>query len=140
MGGVIQIMPSSAPTHFGADPRYGGNAFFRYASADRGRTLHTHASSSVAGLSALAGLTGSMFSDLSGGRHVGVQPYSGYNHWSANAHLDYTFSDGLLSGWKVSAVYLMSRIEGAGRTEGWGGVERKRAGVARLSASCGRPS
>jgi hemoglobin/transferrin/lactoferrin receptor protein len=48
---------------------------------------------------------------------VGVQPYTGYSDTTGLATLDYRFGKGALSGWRNKATYLVSRIEGAGRTD-----------------------
>ncbi len=64
----------------------------------------------------LGGVTYRMFDDLNGGRYLGIQPYSGYDSWSALGHLGHEFQHGPLEGVSVKAVYVTTRINRAGRT------------------------
>ena len=118
MGGVIQVIPVAARDCRGkvaADG--GGRAFLRYSSADQGRIAHLQVDGGRGPVAGLVGVTYKDFFDLSGGRGIGEQVYSGYEDYSAVANLAYRFAAGKLAEGKLTAHYLSSRISDAGRTD-----------------------
>jgi outer membrane receptor protein involved in Fe transport len=118
LGGVIRV-ESLAPGNYLAHtaPGAGGQALLRYASANDGKTAHLHLNTGLGGFSMLGGFTFKDLGDLSGGRSVGVQPYSGYTNWSTVAGVTQRLKWGPLHGWRVTARYLSARITDAGRTD-----------------------
>ncbi|RLB54713.1 MAG: hypothetical protein DRI90_20010, partial [Deltaproteobacteria bacterium] len=118
MGGVIQLFPHEPRDgRLMERPEVHGTTQLRYASAGKTAGAHARAELGVQGFGALAGGTLQSLGDLRGGRGVGVQPYTGYADYTALASLDYRFGKGALDGWRNKATYLVSRIEGAGRTD-----------------------
>ncbi len=113
MGGVVEVLPIAAREAAGDGFEAGGRAVLRYGSADRGAAAHGDLQLSTRSFSVLGGFSRKAFGDLSGGRGVGVQPHSGYDDTSAVGNLSYRFAPG----WGFKAGYLMSRIDGAGRTD-----------------------
>jgi len=118
MGGVIQVFPAGPRTSGPTDGfHYGGRILQRFSSAELGHVNHGRAELTVGGFGLMGGWTLKSLSDLSGGRGVGVQPFSGYDHWAAMGTLEYRFAKGLFSGWRVRVGYLLARIHDAGRTD-----------------------
>ena len=117
MGGVINAFTLEAPDlRFADGPWAGGDLVGRYLSASSGIVGHAHAGVGTGGLGAVAGATLNGFGDLTPGGG-GAQVYSGHDAWSALGNVTYRFPAGLLSGWSLKAVYLVSGIEDAGRTD-----------------------
>lgn len=118
MGGVIQLSPMGPRDYSGStDVTGSGNLMGRFSSAGLGRTLHGHAEMGTGGFGGLAGVTLKWLGDLRGGRGVGEQLYTGYEQWSATAGVQYRVPDGPVRGLTVSARYLFTRIDDAGRTD-----------------------
>jgi outer membrane cobalamin receptor len=118
MGGVIQVFPLEPPDfRLRKGFNGGGSLLFRYASANRGKTGHGHFNTGISGFGAMGGLTIKGFDNLMGGRGVGEQLYSAYDHWSAIGSTTYRFSKGFFSDWHLKVGYLFSQIEDAGRTD-----------------------
>jgi outer membrane receptor protein involved in Fe transport len=118
MGGVIQAIPAAprpAPRDGGLG--YQGRLLGRYGSADRSAVLHGRFQLGYGGLAALGGVSFKALDDLRGGRGVGVQPFSGYTHYSATGQVVYRFGSDWLRGSAVKIGYLMGRIYDAGRTD-----------------------
>lgn len=118
MGGVVQVFPT-APRDFSSAQGwgYGGRLAGRYASANQGVAFHTRLELGSGGMAGLGSFSINRMQDLEGGRGVGVQPYSGYEHYSASSQMIYRIREGALAGWSVKLGYLMGRIYGAGRTD-----------------------
>jgi outer membrane receptor protein involved in Fe transport len=112
LGGVVQIIPLTARDfREELDPNYGGRVTLRYGSADTARSAHGHLETGYRGLGLLGGMTLGLFDELSGGGDTGPQLNGGgYEHDSAVANVTYRFSRGLLEGWQLKTVYLMSRV------------------------------
>jgi len=118
MGGVVEAFPLSPEDFTDSDmPHVGGKALFRYSSADHGRVAHGDLHGAKGGFGVFGGGTYKGFSDLRGGRGVGVQPYSGYENGSASAAFTKEVKNGFFSGWNLKLAYLFSRISNAGRTD-----------------------
>jgi hemoglobin/transferrin/lactoferrin receptor protein len=118
MGGVIQLNTLSArsPRDSGKF-NFSGNLLSRFQSANTGRTFHGDFSVGCNGWSFLGGVSYKHFNDLSGGKGVGIQPYSGYDNTSAIGKLNRRFSKGFFKDWGLSVGYLYSFIDHAGRTD-----------------------
>ncbi|MBW2263846.1 MAG: TonB-dependent receptor [Deltaproteobacteria bacterium] len=117
MGGVIQAFTLEAPDlRLSSSPWGGGDLLARYISACTGIVGHAHAGAGAGGLGVVAGATLKGFGNLTPGGG-GEQIHSGYDAWSAMGNVTYRFSKGFLSGWSLKAVYLVSGIEDAGRTD-----------------------
>ncbi len=118
MGGVIQVFGAKPDTSGGRDGfHFGGRALQRFSSAELGLVNHVRAEVGYNGFGVLGGWTLKSLSNMTGGRGVGEQSYSGYNHWSAMGAVEQRIQGGLLSGWKVRMGYLLARIHNAGRTD-----------------------
>ncbi|MBN1945590.1 MAG: TonB-dependent receptor [Bradymonadales bacterium] len=118
MGGVIRVSPLAPESHRADPAPYArGQALLRYGSAARQRTAHLHAEGGFDGLALLAGATYNGFDDLTGGRGIGEQIYSGYEGGSAMGHLTWDLPEGLIAHPHLSMVYLMTRLVDAGRTD-----------------------
>lgn len=111
MGGVIRAQPL-VPRTAG-----GGAAHVGYASANQGAEIHGHVDGGRGGLAALGGVTYRALNDLVGGRGIGRQVHSGYDHISTLGTVAYRVVDGPRLGLRLSATHLFSRILGAGRTD-----------------------
>jgi hemoglobin/transferrin/lactoferrin receptor protein len=118
MGGVIQVFPLEPPD---LAPRpgvgSGGDLLFRYASASRGKTGHGHFHLGAGGFGALGGVSIMSYENLEGGRGVGEQLYSGYDHFAGLATMMHRFKKGFVKGWSLKVGYLFSQIDDAGRTD-----------------------
>jgi len=115
MGGVVALS-----THQPPSPRSlegGGRLLLRYGSADQQGSIYSHARAGVAGAGVVVGASFKRFEDLDGGRELGVQPYSGYQHSSALARATYQLELGELGRLDLNAGYLMARVADAGRTD-----------------------
>ncbi len=118
MGGVIQVFPVSPRSYRSLDGVHGGGRVLqRFSSAELGLVNHVRAEMGYQGFGVMGGWTLKTLSDLSGGRGVGEQPFSGYKHWSAMGAVEYRFGNGFFSGWRVRVGYLLARIHDAGRTD-----------------------
>ncbi len=119
MGGVIEAIPVGPKDYRTAESwGGGGRMLLRYGSAAQQRTLHGMGQVGRGGAALLGGVTYSVFDDLKGGRGVGVQPHSGYGHLGAIGRAIHRFADdGPLSGFEVSASYLMALVIDAGRAD-----------------------
>ncbi len=117
MGGVINAFTLEAPDlRLSGGPWAGGDLVARYISACSGLVGHAHASAGTGGLGVVAGATLKGFGNLTPGGG-GAQIHSGYDAWSALGNVTYRFAEGVLSGWSLKAVYMVSGIEDAGRTD-----------------------
>lgn len=118
MGGVIQLTPIGPRDYSDSEDVSGsGNLLMRFGSAGLERTLHGHADMGTGGFSSIGGVTLKWLGDLRGGGAVDQQPYTGYEQWSATAGLVYQVPEGSVRGLTVSARYLYTRIDDAGRTD-----------------------
>ncbi len=118
MGGVILVMPIEPREPRPDGGMAGGGALTtRFASADLGRTVHGHADFATRAARGLGGISFKWLSDLRGGSGVGAQRFSGYDQWSSFAGLEFRVTEGALKGSSVSAKYLYSYIQDAGRTD-----------------------
>lgn len=113
MGGVIQVL-LAAPQR---DKTAGGEASFRYATADRSPTWHGHVENGVGGFAMRGGVSHKQFHDLVAGGDIGRQPHTGYANWSAAGTAVHRFEDGWLSGWYLKLGYIFGRMDDAGRTD-----------------------
>jgi hemoglobin/transferrin/lactoferrin receptor protein len=126
MGGVINLSPVS-PSQFRKteDFDYAANLFGKFGSADLSGVGHAHGGIGYKGFGAKAGVTYKYFNSLKSGGDPwkgkvdglkkGEQPWTGYDNLSLFSNLEYNFPG--MKGWRVSAVYLHSRIDDAGRTD-----------------------
>ena len=113
MGGVIELFPLSPK--FALD--YSGKLVMKYDTSDFGGVGHIDFNKTSDQFGLLGGVTYKTLGDLIGGGDVGTQKYSGYDNISATAKAVYKFPEGMLSGWKFSISYLMTKIWDAGRTD-----------------------
>ncbi len=118
MGGVIQLFPHEPrDARMMSSPELHVTQGMRYASAGRAVGAHGRAELGVEGLGVMAHGSLQSLGDLRGGGSLGPQPYSGYDDYTGLVTLDYRFGKGDLDGWRNKATYLVSRIDGAGRTD-----------------------
>lgn len=118
MGGVIQL--NTLSDRFLQDSgkfNFSGNLLSRYQSTNTGSTFHGDFAIGYNDWSILGGVSYKRFNDLRGGKGVGVQPYSGYDNTSAVGKLSHRFSRGFFKDWNITAGYLYSFIDHAGRTD-----------------------
>ncbi len=113
MGGVIETFPK-APGDFRDKEGLpaNGRALFRYSSANLGLVGHGLADAGTGGFAALGGITYKAFDDVTAGRGMGEQPYTGYHNLSATASM--VQRDSL---WEFKLAYMFSQIPDAGRTD-----------------------
>jgi hemoglobin/transferrin/lactoferrin receptor protein len=118
MGGVINVTLLSSP-EIPANRKFffSGNVLSRYQSANEGSLLHGHFAVGKKNFTLLGGGSYKNFNDLRGGRDIGVQSYIGYDHASALGKVVHRFFRGVLKGWSLTAGYLFSDIQNAGRTD-----------------------
>jgi outer membrane receptor protein involved in Fe transport len=118
IGGVVHLVPLRPMDARGQDGVQGGGGLrLRLSSADRGMTGSAHGTVGIGGFGALVAGGIKSFDDLRGGGDVGDQPWSGYRQWSALGAVTHRIDDGAFAGLRISANYLFSRIDGAGRTD-----------------------
>ncbi|MBW2455548.1 MAG: TonB-dependent receptor, partial [Deltaproteobacteria bacterium] len=118
MGGVIQLFPHEPQdSRMMQSPELHVTQGVRYASSGKSVGAHARADLGVEGLGVMAHGTLQSLGDLRGGGDVGRQPYSGYDDYTGLVTLDYRFGKGDLDGWRNKATYLVSRVDGAGRTD-----------------------
>ena len=118
MGGVIQVFPAGPRNNRHLKGfHYGGRILQRFSSAELGHVNHVRAEIGYNGFGVVGAWTLKSLGDLSGGRGVGVQPHSGYDHWAAMGVLEHRIGKGFFSGWRVRVGYLLARIHNAGRTD-----------------------
>ncbi len=126
MGGMINLYPVN-PSQFRESDNfdYSANLFGKFASADLSGTGHAHGGAGYKGLGAKAGITYKNFNNLKSGGDPwegkvdglkkGEQPWTGYDNFSLFSNFEYNFPG--MNGWRISAVYLHSKINDAGRTD-----------------------
>ena len=89
IGGTVQAF-SRGPTSYGEGVRADGQAYYRFATAERSHILRAEGSlSSGEEWGAFAGFTGKNFGDVIGGDDTGTQENTGYSEWSADAKLEH---------------------------------------------------
>jgi len=118
MGGVIQVMTLTPLDR--RDQRgwgLGGKFLTRFGSADNSRVVNGRFDAGRDNFSLLGGVSYKKFDDLKGGKGVGVQPYVGYDQFSAIGKGVYRILDGSFAGWAVVFGYLFTRLDDAGRTD-----------------------
>ncbi len=116
MGGVIQVFPAE-PLIAGKSLEGHGEFLLRYATANKGMTGHAGMEVGAGGFGILSTFTLLGMGDLTGGRGVGEQIYSGYDQWAVSGAVMHRFARGILSGSWVKLGILATRIEDAGRTD-----------------------
>ena len=118
MGGVIQVFTQEAGD-FRKSEGFDGDcaALMSYSTANKGRTLHGDVDLGYGGFAMLGGVSYKIFDNLQAGHSFHAQPFSGYDNISAIGKMTYRFSNGFFSDWRISAGYLISRIDDAGRTD-----------------------
>jgi outer membrane receptor protein involved in Fe transport len=117
MGGVIEAFTPTPLDCSGRRSAFGGRLVGRVGSADVQRTVHGHLEGAVSHFSLLGGMSFKAFDDLTGGRGIGGQAYSGYDHWSAMGRVVARFGEGRPVHGQVTIGYLMARLVDAGRTD-----------------------
>jgi len=115
MGGVIHALPYE-PRVF-EEAGYGGRLRGRYASADRGRSIHARLEGGSGGISVLGGGVWRRLDDLVAGGDIGEQPYSGYGGWSAHGAVVYRLPESPLDDARIKLCYLGTAVDDAGRTD-----------------------
>ena len=98
---------------FGAN----GRAGVKYGSAAREKTVHALADVGYEGLGISASASLKDFDNMTGGRGVGEQPYTGYRQVNASGKLSYRLREGFVKDWRMDVGYYLARMYDVGRAE-----------------------
>ncbi|RME02494.1 MAG: TonB-dependent receptor [Planctomycetota bacterium] len=112
IGGVVQVI-THRREKFDRELGWNGRVYYRFGSADNSHILRTEVEGNYTKrLGFLGGVTYRTLDDLRGGRHVQLQPKTGYDQLDADAKLEYFLRPEL---W-LTLAYQHTKQEDAWRT------------------------